>query len=152
MAASEAVTALVDQVIDLFNRKSMDLPDGFFNRQTQFLLNGVPFEETLGRSSSDPLVLMLSRGPAGYRFTAKAVHHAIPDAELQRGELEETTADGAHVVTGECWLSGHLRGTGEVADLLIGIEIILRGLVVERVNASLDPKGLARLHEARRRP
>ncbi len=152
MAASEAVTAQVDQVIDLFNRKSMDLPDGFFDRQTQFLLNGIPFEEMLGRPSSDPLVQMLARGPAGYRFTAKAVHHAVPDAQLQRGELQETTANGAHVVTGECWLSGHLRGTGEVAELLIGIDITLRGPIVERLNASVDAQGLARLHEARGRP
>ena len=80
----------VDELITLFNRHSMDLPDGFFSRQTQFVLNGIPFEERMGRSPNDPLVLMLTRGPAGYRFAAKAVQHAVPDAALQRGELSRT--------------------------------------------------------------
>src|SRR5262245_8098693 len=77
MAADAGLTAVVDRLIALFNRQSLDLPDGVFTRHTQFRLNGVPFEEMLGRSPDDPLVLMLARGPAGYRVTAKAVPHAV---------------------------------------------------------------------------
>src|SRR4029450_6263596 len=89
MASAARLTAVVDRLIELFNRQSLDLPDGLFTRQTQFRLNGVPFEHMLGRSPDDPLVLMLARGPAGYRFTAKAVQHAVLDARLERGELTE---------------------------------------------------------------
>ena len=151
MAAGAALTTFVDQLVELFNKRSLDLPDGFFTRNTQFLLNGVPFEEMLGRASNDPLVLMLARGPAGYRFTAKAVQHAVPDATLQRGELEETNEGDARVLTGQCWLSGHYRGAGEPVELLIAIEFRLRGGTIERANASIDPTLLPQLQAARLR-
>src|SRR5688500_16802402 len=132
MAASEVMTALVDQLIDLFNHRSLDLPDGYFTRHTQFLLNDVPFEAMLGRSPDDPLILMLTRGPAGYRFTAKALQHAVPDATLQRGDIDETARDGGHIVRGQCWLSGHMRGAGEPVEVLVGIEIEFRGKTIAR--------------------
>ena len=151
MAASEGVTAHIDQLVTLFNARSMDLPNGFFTRQTQFLLNGVPFEELLGRSPRDPLVLMLARGPAGYRFTAKALQHAVPDATLQRGELEEARDADTHVVRGQCWLSGHLRGDGERVEIVVGVEMRLRGGIVQSANAQVDATHLARLQAARAR-
>jgi hypothetical protein len=152
MAAGAALIALVDQLIALFNKRSMDLPDGFFSRNTQFVLNGVAFEEMLGRASTDPLVLMLTRGPAGYRFVAKAVQHAVPDATLQRGELEETRQGETPVLKGQCWLSGHYRGSGEPVELLVGIELWLHGVTVERAHASVDPTLLQQLQAARLRP
>ncbi len=145
------MTALVDQLIDLFNRRSLDLPDGYFTRHTQFLLNGVPFEAMLGRSSDDPLILMLTRGPAGYRFTAKAVQHAVPDATLQRGDIDETISEERHVVRGQCWLSGHMRGVGEPVEVLVGVEMDFRGGTIARVNATLDAAAVARIQEARLR-
>jgi hypothetical protein len=151
MAASEAMTALVDQLIDLFNHRSLDLPDGYFTRHTQFLLNDVPFEAMLGRSPDDPLILMLTRGPAGYRFTAKALQHAVPDATLQRGDIDETARDGGHVVRGQCWLSGHMRGGGEPVDVLVGIEMEFRGKTIARVNATIETAAVARLQAARLR-
>ena len=33
-------------VLALYNRRSMDLPDGLFGRNAQFRLNGTSFEET----------------------------------------------------------------------------------------------------------
>ena len=150
MAASAAVTAFVDQLVDLFNKRSMDLPGGYFTRHTQFLLNGVPFETMLGRSATDPLILMLTRGPAGYRFTAKALQHAIPDATLQRGELQETAEGDVQVVRGQCWLSGHLRG-GEAVEVLVDVEMQFRGGALHRANASVDPPQVQRIHEARLR-
>ena len=70
MATVESLTAAIDQVIAFFNARKMDLPDSFFDRKTQFLINGAPFETLLGQSPSDALILMLTRGPAGFRFTA----------------------------------------------------------------------------------
>lgn len=94
MEAGSRLVAHIDELIRLFNARSMDLPDGLFTRRTQLLLNGVPFEALLGRSPDDPLVLMIARGPAGYRFAAKAVQHAVPDATLERGEIVVDAADG----------------------------------------------------------
>ena len=152
MAADAGLTAVVDRLIDLFNRQSLDLPDGLFTRHTQFRLNGVAFEEMLGRSPTDPLVLMLARGPAGYRFTAKAVQHAITGAALQRGELSETASGDRRLLTGQCWLSGTFRGTHDPADVLVDIALTLRGSAVERADASIDPQVLERIREARLRP
>lgn len=152
MAAGAGVSGLLDQLIDLFNRRSLDLPDGLFTRHTRFLVNGVAFEETLGRSPSDPLVLMLSRGPAGYRFTAKAVQHAVPDARLQRGEIVETAQDGANVVVTQCWLSGRLRGSGDPIETVVEVTLRFRGTTVDQASAVLDSAVLDRLREARLKP
>lgn len=152
MATSAGVAGLVDQLIDLFNRRSLDLPDGLFTRQTQFLLNGAAFEEMLGRSPSDPLVLMLARGPAGYRFAATAVQHAVPDARLQRGELTERVTDGASVVATQCRLSGRLRGGAEPLEVLIDVTLRFRGTAADQVAGTVDPGALERLREARLRP
>src|SRR5262245_27652139 len=137
MAAGAGLTARLDRLIDLFNARSLDLPDGLFTRHTQFRLNSVPFEILLGRSADDPLVLMLARGPAGYRFALKAVQHAIPDARLERGEFEEQRTNDACIVKGKCWLSGGFRGTDERAEILVAIELSFRGDVVERADASV---------------
>ena len=152
MAADARLTAIVDRLIDLFNRQSLDLPDGFFTRHTQLRLNGVPFEDLLSRTPDDPLVLMLARGPAGYRFAAKAVQHAVSDARLQRGELFESTADAGLVISGQCWLSGTLRGTHEPADVLVDFAFAVRGASLTHADAAIDPQSLERLREARLRP
>jgi hypothetical protein len=101
----------IDQLIALFNKKGMDIPAGLFARSTQFMLNGTPYETLLGRSPTDPLILMLARGAAGYRFIVKAVQHAVPDATVQRGEV--VPGDGPGSCHLDLWLSGHLRGLGE---------------------------------------
>jgi hypothetical protein len=151
MAADAHLTAAVDRVIELFNRQSLDLPDGLFTRHTQFRLNGVAFENMLGRSPDDPLVLMLARGPAGYRFASKAVQHAVLGARLQRGELAESRSGDARVISGQCWLSGSLRGTHEAANVLIDVALTIHGTSVTFADASIDPQALDRLREARLR-
>lgn len=87
MATAEALNDTIDRVIALFNARGMDLPDGLFDRRTQFLLNGAAFETLLGQSPTDPLALMLTRGPAGYRFMAKALQHALPRRGLGQSGL-----------------------------------------------------------------
>ena len=149
MAASEALTALIDELIVLFNKRSMDLPDGYFTRHTQFQLNGVAFEEMLGRSAQDPLVLMITRGAAGYRFTAKAIQHAVPDAKLVRGELDEFAEGDAQVVTGQCWLSGHYRGTPDAIELLADVEMRFKSGTLATANVRIDPAVVQQLQNAR---
>jgi hypothetical protein len=152
METGSPVTAAIDQLIDLFNRRSEDLPDGLFDRRTQFLLNGVSFEDRVGRSPSDPLVLMLARGPAGYRFALKAILHAIPDARLQRGNISEEGTDDGVVVRWQCWLSGRLRGTDEPVETVFDSAFDLGPAgVVRRASVVLPEPQLARLREARQR-
>lgn len=146
----------VDQLIALFNKRSLDLPDGYFTRQTQFLLNGIPFEELLGRPPGDPLVLMLARGPAGYRFALKALQHAVPDGMLQRGAAEggaDTAGSGPidGVLRGEVWLSGHFRGTNEPAELLMAFELVAAGGALTRASLTLDDAALEKVRAARLR-
>jgi hypothetical protein len=138
----------VDQLIALFNRRGLDLPDGLFDRRTQFLLNGAPFETLLGRPTADPLILMLSRGPAGYRFSVQALQHAIPDARIERGQI---TRDGARASC-RLWLAGALRGTGRPLETLITVTLTMAGAgPAETVAASLDEGDLALIREARLR-
>lgn len=152
MEASVRLMGLVDELIALFNQRSEDLPDHLFDRRTQLVLNGVPFEETLGRPSSDPLVLMLTRGPAGYRLVKKAVLHAVPDARIERGEFSTDVIDGKHVMRWQCWLSGHLRGTGEPTETVFDAELVITaGGVVERALVAMDEGHLAPIRDARMR-
>jgi hypothetical protein len=147
-----ALTAHLDALIAFFNRRSLDLPDGLFDRRTQFVLNGVPFEETLGQNPSDPLVLMIARGPAGYRFTLKALQHALPDARVERGELTSTEGAQGRIVTGRAWLSGHLRGDRQPFDAVFDARLVTdqRG-VVTCAEVRMDDELLGRLRDARRR-
>ena len=148
MDARPALIARIDQLIDLFNRRSEDLPDGLFDRRTQFTLNGVAFEAMLGRPATDPLVLMLTRGPAGYRFVAKAVWHAVPDARVERADIEQ---NGANMRV-PCWLSGHLRAASEPADSRFTVDVTLTSAgVIACADVTIDESRLARLGDARRR-
>lgn len=151
MATIETLTATIDRLIALFNAKGMDLPDGFFDRRTQFVLNGAPFETLLGQPPADPLVLMLARGPAGYRFMAKALQHALPDARVERGELD--TASDAFLITTRLRLSGTLRGSGELLNTLVGVTLKLGGPDrVDIAEAVVDPGDLDKLRAARLEP
>ena len=151
MATPQTVTEAVDRVIALFNAKAMDLPDGFFDRRTQFVLNGAPFETLLGQPPNDPLVLMLARGPAGYRFMAKALQHALTGANVERGDLR-TDADPMTVST-SLWLSGILRGTGEAFNTVVSVTLTLAASGhVAMAEAVLDEPDLDKLRAARVRP
>ena len=150
MATREGVIASVDQIIALFNARKMDLPDNFFDRKTQFFINGAAFETLLGRSPDDPLILMLARGPAGFRFTAKALQHAIPDAQIERGEI----VDGdPSTIAIQLWLSGKLRGTGEPVNAVVAVTLKLAPAGhVDVAEATLDMAVLENIRDARLRP
>lgn len=146
MATTEALIAALDRVIEYFNSRRMDLPDGLFDRRTQFVINGTPFETLLSAAPNDPLVLMLARGPAGYRFTAKALQHALPDAKLQRGD---TGGDPSTIAT-NVWLSGKLRGSGEAVNALVAITLRMAPAGhVAIAEAAMDPATLRSIQDAR---
>lgn len=149
MGTTEGLIAAIDQVIAFFNARKMDLPDHVFDRRTQFIINGAAFETLLGaaQSPSDPLVLMLTRGPAGFRFTAKGLQHALPDARVSRGEV---TAAG-HELTTRLRLTGTLRdGGGAVdADVDVTLRLMPSGLI-DAVEATMDPATLEKIRQARR--
>lgn len=146
---SRRLVAAVDQIIAFFNAKKMDLPDGFFDRKTQFVINGAPFETLLGQSPTDPLVLMLARGPAGFRFTAKALQHAIPDVRIDRGDL--VTDGDPFKITTKLWLSGALRDTGEAVNTVVAVTLRLNAAgIVERAEGQVDEPVLEKIRQARR--
>ncbi|TPW03271.1 MAG: hypothetical protein FD129_3072, partial [bacterium] len=127
------------------------LPDGLFDRRTQFLLNGAPFETLLGQPPTDPLVLMLARGPAGYRFMAKALQYALPDARIERGDLV-TDGDPFRVTT-KLWLSGTLRGTGDAFNTIVRLTLRLSAPGrIAAADAEIDGPDLDRLKAARLEP
>jgi len=155
VATLEGLTAAIDQVIDYFNVRRLDLPDGFFDRRTQFVLNGVSFETLLSATPNDPLILMLARGPAGFRFTAKALQHAVPDARLDRGDVAadpstSLKASGPTVLEFQLWLSGKLRGTGESINSLVSVTLRLAAAGhVEAAEAQIDAGDLEKIRRAR---
>jgi hypothetical protein len=150
METSSRVMARVDELIALFNRRSEDLPDQLFDRRTQFVLNGVPFEASLGRSPADPLVLMLTRGVAGYRLAAKGMLHAVPDARVERGDFALDARGTA--LRWQCWLSGHLRGTGQPLEAMFDAEFVLAaGGTVMRAAVFIAESQLEAIRAARLR-
>jgi hypothetical protein len=158
VATVESLTAAIDQVIGYFNARRLDLPDGFFDRRTQFLINGTPFETLLSTAPNDPLILMLARGPAGFRFTAKALQHAIPDARVDRGDVAtdpstSPRAGGPTVLEFQLWLSGKLRGTGEAINSLVSVTLRLAPAgQVEVADARIDAGDLEKIRQARVAP
>ena len=149
MASIETLTAGIDQLIAYFNARKMDLPDGFFERKTKFVINGAPFETLLGQSPSDPLILMLSRGPAGYRFTVTGVQHAVQNAHIDRGGIA-TDGDPLKVQT-ELWLSGQLRDTGEPLNVMIAVTLELSPSgPIEIAAATMEETTLEKIRQARR--
>lgn len=151
MAAAQGLTGTIDQVIEYFNKRKLDLPDNFFDRKTQFVINGAPFETLLSATPNDPLVLMLARGPAGYRFTVKALQHAIPDAKVERGDVT-VGADPSQVTT-KLWLSGKLRGTDKAINTIVAVTLRLNQAgLIDVIDAMVDDADLEAIREARLRP
>jgi hypothetical protein len=150
MAAPQTLTEQADQVIAYFNTRRMDLPDGFFDRKAQFLINGVTFDSLLSSAPNDPLIMMLARGAAGYRFVAKALQHAIPDAKIERGDL--ATDGDPFKITTKLWLSGTFRGSADTINALVTVTLRLtQNGSIERAEATMDPVDLEKIRETRRR-
>ena len=154
MAATEGVIAAIDRVIEYFNTRRMDLPDGLFDRKTQFVVNGATCESLLSTAPTAPLIMMLARGPAGFRFTAKALQHAMPDASIRltpsSTESGSLSASAPNVFAFQLRLSGTLRGSGEAVNALVAVTLRLAAAgQVEVAEAAIDPAVLEKIRTAR---
>jgi hypothetical protein len=150
---SVATTILLDRLsglVGLFDRGSLDLPDGTLTHDTVFRLNGVAYDAALGRPPDDPLVRLVGRGPGGYRFLLKALRFGLPDGRLAIGVLERTSLDGGCRLAGHSRLEGTLRGSGEAfaADVALAFTFDDVGRLTA-IDTSMDPLQVARIQAAR---
>ena len=150
---SVATTILLDRLsslVGLFDRGSLDLPDGTLTHDTVFRLNGVAYDSTLGRPADDPLARLVGRGAGGYRFLVKALRFALPDARLAIGALERTSLDAGCRLAGGGRLEGTLRGTGEAFATDIDLAFTFDDLGrLRAIDAGMDPEQVARIQTAR---
>jgi hypothetical protein len=150
---SVASTILLDrlsELVALFGRGSLDLPDGILTHDTVFRLNGVAYDATLGRPANDPLARLVGRGPGGYRFLFKALRFALPDARLAIGALERTSLETGCRLVGPGTLDGTLRGAGESFAAAIDFEFTFDevGRLIA-IDAGLAPDQVSRILSAR---
>ena len=103
----------------------------------------------LGRSPADPLVLMIARGPAGYRFAVKALQHAVPDARVERGESQDVIEPDTWIIP--LWLSGRLRGSDRPIETVLQATLTLSAGAVSHADVALDQQLVPLLREARLR-
>lgn len=145
-AMSSALQDRLDDLIACFNKRVMDVPDGFFDRNAQFTLNGKTFEAILGRADDDPLIRMIARGAAGYRFAAKPLLHALETALVSRLEFS-AASDRAQTVLA---LRGMLRGSGTVLDERVTVDLALTPAgAVGRADVTIADAALDRIRAAR---
>ena len=136
----------LDNLIACFNRRVMDVPDGFFDRNAQFTLNGRTFESMLGRTDDDALIRMIVRGAAGYRFAVKPLLHALETALVSRLEFSLESDRGRVVLA----LRGTLRGSGTVLDELVTVDMALTPTgAVGRADVRIADAALDRIRSAR---
>ncbi len=150
---SVASTILLDRLSDLvglFGRGSLDVPDGILTHDTVFRLNDVSYDATLGRPANDPLARLVGRGPGGYRFLFKALRFAVPDARLSIGALERTSLDIGCRLAGPGRLEGTLRGTGDAfaADVELAFTFDEVGRLTA-IDVGMAPDQVARIQAAR---
>ncbi|MEO5820440.1 MAG: hypothetical protein ABIT71_08015 [Vicinamibacteraceae bacterium] len=150
---SVATTILLDRLsalVGLFDRGSLDLPDGTLTHDTSFRLNGVAYDAALGRPAGDPLARLVARGSGGYRFLFKALRFALPDARLDVGALERTSLEVGCRLAGPARLDGTLRGTGEAFSSDVHLSFTFDDLGrLSAIDADLDPAQVARIQAAR---
>jgi hypothetical protein len=148
------LTADVLGLVALFNRQSTDLPDGVLHRNCVFRLNGRAYHEHLGRSPDDPLVRLVGRGPAGYRFIMAALRHAMhePRVTLDEPSIAERTLDAGTRLQARGTLSGRLRGAERAfaAEFLIEVIAGSEGRIGEMA-ATLGDADVEFLLDARRK-
>jgi hypothetical protein len=136
----------LDGLIAYFNRRVMDVPDDFFDRHARFTLNGQTFESMLGRSDDDPLIRLIARGPAGYRFAAKPLLHALETVLVSRMDFQGDD-ERVRVVLA---LRGTLRGSGAVLDELVTVDLALTSAgSVTRADVMIGAGALDRIRAAR---
>jgi len=144
--SSPRLVVLLDELIAYFNRRVMDVPDGFFDRNARFTLNGRTFEAMLGRTDEDPLIRMIARGSAGYRFAAKPLLHALETVLVSRMDFSGDTARARAMLA----LRGTLRGTGAVLDEMVTVDLSLTPAgSIGRADVMIGEGALDRIRAAR---
>jgi len=114
----------VNDLLTLFNRQTVDLPDRLVHNDCVFRLNGVAYHEHLGRPVSDPIVRLIGCGPAGYRFLLTAIRYAVREPQLAVDETHiAALEDGSQAVSVRGTLTGTLRG--ETASSAAALELTL---------------------------
>lgn len=133
-----------------FNDASLDVPDGLFDRACVFRLNGIAYEETMGRPLSDPIVRMVARGAAAYRFLAQAVRYAIPDARVRIDNVTPPDAPPGALASGAATLEGTLRN-GDAFRARAAVAMMLGPAgQVQELAVLVDERHVAAIQDARR--
>ena len=135
-----------------FNEQRLDVPAGLLDRACVFRLNGVAYEDTMGRPVSDPIVRLVARGPAAYRFLAQAVRYAVPDATVTVDEVVPADAVSTRLASATVRLEGTPRGSRVPLRASVALALVVgdRGLVQE-LAGMMDEGQLEAIREARRR-
>ena len=142
----------MEQVLALlaaFNKGSLDVPSGLLTAKTTYTLNGRSYESILGGSPDDPLIRLLSRGAAGYRNAAKALHYALqePRATIVSSDPPQAAGDGVVVML--LLLQGRLRGVQEPFDGTCTLRLRFSGDHLAAVEAVCAEEDLVRIAQAR---
>jgi hypothetical protein len=147
---TDTLVGRLSALLALFERGSLDLPEGALTHDTVFRLNGVAYDESLGRPAHDPIARLAGRGPGGYRFLIKALRFAIPDARIALGSLERIPFGTGCRLAGDGRLAGVLRGAGGAFDELFHVAFTFdaAGRLLS-IDARMPGAALARIQAAR---
>jgi hypothetical protein len=145
----EPLLARLTELFDSLKRGRLDVPDGLLDRNAAFSLNGTPYETLLGREADDPLVRLIARGPAGYRFAAQALIRALCTPELSIDRLDDVPP--GYEITGT--LSGTLRGSSDPVrcPVILRLTTTLLGAIAT-ADIVIEPAVLTKLDRARSLP
>ena len=138
-------------LVSAFNAHSLDVPDALLDRACVFRLNGVAYEETMGRPVTDPIVRLVARGSAAYRFLAQALWYAVPDAEVSLDPLVPEDGNRVPLASTMATVQGTLRGSEGRFRAKVAVALVIgeSGLVQE-VAAMMSEEQLEAIREARR--
>ncbi|MBM3778050.1 MAG: hypothetical protein FJW23_07395 [Acidimicrobiia bacterium] len=138
--------ARLDRLLGYLNRGVLDVPDGLIGKNTSYALNGTPYETLLGRSTDDPLVRLIARGPAGYRFAVQPLIRALEGLQVT---LDDLTISGVTARAG-LTVSGLLRDVHSAFEDRFTLDLTLApGGAVARADVTVAPASLDRLTTAR---
>lgn len=142
----EPLRTRLTELLDSLKRGRLDVPDGLLDRNAAFSLNGTPYEALLGRDPDDPLVRLIARGPAGYRFAAQALIRALGTPDLSIDRLDDVPPGWELTAT----LSGTLRGSSEPVrcPVILRLTTTLSGAVAT-ADIVIEPGVLTQLDHAR---
>jgi hypothetical protein len=145
----EPLLARLTELFDSLKSGRLDVPDGLLDRNAAFSLNGTPYETLLGREADDPLVRLIARGPAGYRFAAQALIRALGTPDLSIDRLDDVPP--GYELTGT--LSGTLRGSSDPVrcPVILRLTTTLPGAIAT-ADIVVEPAVLTKLDRARSLP